>query len=191
MLDSRIFREENGKQLSGLMFPVIVHNYYYFLTQLVIYEDGMIDCWGLMDKTEFLQKLNSGWIRIDLPDNVDLYMGLSKIEVNSFTPEKDVNDFILEVDEAQLELAGMKSNRMIAIDLFKKYLLNDSEQNFSSLSKTFEKLPKHKKALFEYYEKDELYQLMINDFEKYTTDRRISILNDYFEDEWNEIDFNK
>ena len=34
----------------------------YFLTDLKVYADGMIDCWGLVDFTTFRQKVASGWV---------------------------------------------------------------------------------------------------------------------------------
>ncbi|MFF9765217.1 NADAR family protein [Streptomyces sp. NPDC014636] len=40
----------------------------YFLTDLFIYADGLVDCWGLVTLDEFEQKLRSGWVATSLPD---------------------------------------------------------------------------------------------------------------------------
>ncbi|MFE2151310.1 NADAR family protein [Streptomyces lavendulae] len=40
----------------------------YFLTDLFIYADGLVDCWELVTLDEFEQKLRCGWVATDLPD---------------------------------------------------------------------------------------------------------------------------
>ncbi len=183
----RIYRDVNGKQVEGKVFWVIVNNFNYWLAQLVVYGDGMVDCWGLMNKKELLEKLHSGWIRIDLPDDCDLFIGLSRVSIKEFFPEKNIEDFIKELDEAILELSGQKSNRFLCIELFKKYLLDSNSYNFNELKDKFDKLPKHSRVLFEYvYHKDPLYKLMNGQIEKFDIEGRRFMLNDYFEGEWNE-----
>ncbi|MFI6689810.1 NADAR family protein [Streptomyces sp. NPDC050485] len=43
----------------------------YFLTDLFIYADGLIDCWGLVTVEEFQEKLRSGWVATTLPDGAE------------------------------------------------------------------------------------------------------------------------
>ncbi|MFI6350363.1 NADAR family protein [Streptomyces sp. NPDC050560] len=40
----------------------------YFLTDLFIYADGLVDCWGLVTVEEFEEKLRSGWVATELPE---------------------------------------------------------------------------------------------------------------------------
>ncbi|MFI8102139.1 NADAR family protein [Streptomyces sp. NPDC086023] len=40
----------------------------YFLTDLFIYADGLIDCWGLVTVEEFEEKLRTGWVATNLPE---------------------------------------------------------------------------------------------------------------------------
>ncbi|MDX2293602.1 MULTISPECIES: NADAR family protein [Streptomyces] len=40
----------------------------YFLTDLFIYADGIVDCWDLVTLDEFEKKLRSGWVATGLPD---------------------------------------------------------------------------------------------------------------------------
>ncbi|MFJ3901681.1 NADAR family protein [Streptomyces sp. NPDC090025] len=40
----------------------------YFLTDLLIYADGVVDCWDLVTLDEFEKKLRSGWVATRLPD---------------------------------------------------------------------------------------------------------------------------
>ncbi|MFF4323506.1 NADAR family protein [Streptomyces sp. NPDC001568] len=40
----------------------------YFLTDLFIYADGLVDCWELVTLDEFEEKLRSGWVATHLPE---------------------------------------------------------------------------------------------------------------------------
>ncbi|MFD8012558.1 NADAR family protein [Streptomyces sp. NPDC058955] len=40
----------------------------YFLTDLFIYADGLVDCWELVTLDEFEKKLRSGWVATSFPD---------------------------------------------------------------------------------------------------------------------------
>ncbi|MFF5705591.1 NADAR family protein [Streptomyces sp. NPDC012794] len=40
----------------------------YFLTDLFIYADGLVDCWELVTLDEFERKLRRGWVATSLPD---------------------------------------------------------------------------------------------------------------------------
>ncbi|MEU3561851.1 hypothetical protein [Kitasatospora sp. NPDC006786] len=40
----------------------------YFLTDLLIYADGLIDCWGLVTVEEFAEELRSGWVATTFED---------------------------------------------------------------------------------------------------------------------------
>lgn len=43
--------------LKYVKLPAFICNGSYFLTDLTIYEDGDIDCWGIVSFKEFLQKV--------------------------------------------------------------------------------------------------------------------------------------
>ncbi|MFE4449254.1 NADAR family protein [Streptomyces sp. NPDC056796] len=43
----------------------------YFLTDLFIYADGLIDCWGLVTVEEFQEKLRSGWVATTFPEGAE------------------------------------------------------------------------------------------------------------------------
>ncbi|MET9607295.1 NADAR family protein [Streptomyces sp. NPDC006512] len=69
----------NGKQIThrtadGVRIPgtwrhaFICNGGSYFLTDLFIYADGLIDCWGLVTLEEFEEKLRTGWVATTLPE---------------------------------------------------------------------------------------------------------------------------
>jgi hypothetical protein len=52
-----------------------VHNGSYFATTIKVYEDRMVDCWGLMTSEEFKAKVESGWIVSSLPERAQITIG--------------------------------------------------------------------------------------------------------------------
>ena len=62
--------------LRGVVFPGIIKNGRYFLTQFTLFEDGIIDCWGCVDLGLFEEKLNTQWVVPSFPDGN--FAGLSR-----------------------------------------------------------------------------------------------------------------
>lgn len=58
----------DGVRIPGTWRPAFIRNGPYHLTELFIYADGMIDCWGLVTFEEFEEKLQTGWVATSLPD---------------------------------------------------------------------------------------------------------------------------
>lgn len=70
------------RTLKGVSFPAIIHNGSYFLSDLYIYEDGVVDCWGGVDLNLFREKVSSGWVKTSIPNGADLHidsLGLIRI----------------------------------------------------------------------------------------------------------------
>ncbi|MEU0459294.1 NADAR family protein [Streptomyces sp. NPDC006129] len=69
MIGNRItYRTADGRRVPGTWRPAFIRNGDYFLTDLFVYADGLIDCWGLVTLEEFEEKLRSGWVATRLPD---------------------------------------------------------------------------------------------------------------------------
>ncbi|HMR09474.1 MAG TPA: hypothetical protein PKA88_27030, partial [Polyangiaceae bacterium] len=56
----------------GLATPAFIHNSSYFLVNLQVYEDGLVNCWELLDLKLFEKKLDEGWVVPGVPDGEDL-----------------------------------------------------------------------------------------------------------------------
>ncbi|MDQ1007433.1 ribA/ribD-fused uncharacterized protein [Streptomyces sp. V4I23] len=61
-------RMADGVRVPGTWRHAFIRNGDYFLTDLFIYADGLVDCWGLVTLDEFEQKLRSGWVATELPE---------------------------------------------------------------------------------------------------------------------------
>ncbi|MYV61940.1 DUF1768 domain-containing protein, partial [Streptomyces sp. SID4931] len=72
MIGRRItYRIADGVRIPGTWRHAFIRNGRYFLTDLFIYADGLIDCWGLVTIEEFEEKLRTGWVATTLPDGAE------------------------------------------------------------------------------------------------------------------------
>jgi hypothetical protein len=60
------------RRLRGCAFPGIIRNGGYFLTDLEVFEDGIINCWEMVDLPLFQQKLEARWIVTSIPAGKEL-----------------------------------------------------------------------------------------------------------------------
>jgi len=193
-LRNKIYRESDGEKIYGEVFYGFVNNFNYYFTEITVFSDGMIRCWELMNLSEFKKKLNSGWIKINLPTDSEFHIhSLGTIKLSEFIPAKTNEDFIKEIEDTIIELSGGKGRRTKCVELFKQYLLNDNKQNYLKLKKGFIDLPSHQKLLFEMVDyKDPLIEMMEKENEeKFTQEQRKFMLNDYFYEDWNKQEFIK
>ena len=58
--------------ISGVSIPAFIHNGMYYKTNLDVFQDGIIDAWGMVDIDFFKQKIQNGWIRATVPNGADL-----------------------------------------------------------------------------------------------------------------------
>jgi predicted NAD-dependent protein-ADP-ribosyltransferase YbiA (DUF1768 family) len=65
------YRTADGVRIPGTWRHVFIRNGKYFLADLFIYADGLIDCWGLVTIEEFEEKLRTGWVATSLPEGAE------------------------------------------------------------------------------------------------------------------------
>ncbi|MCX4820263.1 NADAR family protein [Streptomyces sp. NBC_01142] len=69
MIGNKItYRMADGIRIPGTWRHAFIRNGDYHLTDLFIYADGLIDCWGLVTLDEFEKKLRCGRVATELPD---------------------------------------------------------------------------------------------------------------------------
>jgi len=179
-------RIKGEKTINGIVIPVITYNAgCYFLTQMEIYADGLILCWGSTDIEGLKKHLETGFIVVDLPPGslLQLNSNWGIIEVSKFDCYKSKEDFIKEVEDIINDLNGRINRINTCRELFKYYLINPSENNFELLRNAFQDLPGNHKVIMDYVDyKDPLVGLMTRG-ETFTKEQRYYILDDYFEGE--------
>jgi len=134
---------KNKEIIKGIGLPAFIHNFDYQQVLIKIYEDGLIDCWELVDFDGFKKKVESGWVVTQLPDDSEvscthLYFGLHKFETYI-----EVTEFLKEVKDTIKLLQGEKTSQDYCIEAFEQYLTDPSSSNRINLEKKYKEVPEH------------------------------------------------
>jgi hypothetical protein len=60
------------KKIEGTKIPGIIYNCHYYYADIEVYEDGMVNCWELVDLDGLKEKLNSNWLVPYIPEKGQL-----------------------------------------------------------------------------------------------------------------------
>ncbi|MFD7547662.1 NADAR family protein [Streptomyces sp. NPDC059578] len=144
MIGNRItHRTADGVRIPGTWRHAFIRNGdRYFLTDLFIYADGLIDCWGLVTVEEFDEKLRAGWVATSFPEGGEA----SAHELADWTfsePESRLTPELLaaEVRDAIDQLNGRPDSTdrcLLAVDAF---LADRTEENRAAARAAFLAVP--------------------------------------------------
>ncbi|WP_426430099.1 DUF7638 domain-containing protein [Winogradskyella sp. HB-48] len=138
------YRIENDKLIKGISLPVFIHNLHYHLTDIHIYEDGKIDCWELVDFDGFIKKIQSGWIKTNLPKGEKVFaFPLGNFQTKEFNANRTENDLIKEVRDIIDRFQGKKTAEQFCIDAFKNFVEKPTIENRNELKRTYELVAAH------------------------------------------------
>lgn len=140
----RTWRNVDGQRIEGTWRHAFIHNGNYFLTDLLIYADGMVDCWGLETLEGFADKLASGWVATDLPEgaqaSVHHLASWKFAEPKTWlTPEMLLGEVRDDIDN----LNGRPDSTgrcLAAVDVFRD---QPSEANRAAVREAYEAIPEH------------------------------------------------
>jgi hypothetical protein len=140
----RVYREDrDGNIIRGVGLPAFIHNLTYHQTIIEVYEDGIIDCWGLVTLEEFKRKVSQGWVVTQIPEGGrihchHLYDGYSNLKY--FVK---IEEFIKEVEDTINRLQKKKTVKDICLEAFSVFLLKPTPKNRRKLQKAYEDIPEH------------------------------------------------
>jgi len=84
---------ERQRILEGRFIPAVINNGgSHFFINLEVFEDGLIDCWEMVDLDLFKGKLNSGWVSPLIPNGKELsihHLGSWKVKNGHWLFSKD------------------------------------------------------------------------------------------------------
>lgn len=60
-------KSESRGTRRGWCMPTVIHNWHHHCAKLLVFEDGVIDCWGGLDISLFREKLTTHWIATSVP----------------------------------------------------------------------------------------------------------------------------
>jgi hypothetical protein len=140
----RTYRIADGKRIDGVFFLAFIHNGGYHLSPISVYQDGMIDCWGLVDYEGFKEKVRSGWVVTQPPEGAD-------ITVTFLAAFKGVNasywinpeELIKEVADEIEELNQRPSSAKKCGDAYARFQENPTKETRENLRRAYEAMPEH------------------------------------------------
>ncbi|MGE7439471.1 NADAR family protein [Kitasatospora sp. NPDC001175] len=141
----RTFRHADGERIPGTWRHVFIRNGGdYFLTDLLIYADGLVDCWGLVTVEELAEKLRSGWVATTLEDGARAsahHVAAWKFaEVQSWTtPEELLGEVRDEIDR----LNGRPDSTGRCLAAVTVFRAEPSEEQRAALREAYLAIPEH------------------------------------------------
>jgi hypothetical protein len=139
-----VYRNENDETIYGKSRFVYIKNLSYYLTEMKIYSDGMIDCWGLMNLDEFKQKLESGWVTLSIPEGatVDIHM-LSSLKISEADNYISDKEFLKEIQDIIADLNDEPTSLELCRSSYERYLNNQTAENKKKLRQAYYAMPEH------------------------------------------------
>jgi hypothetical protein len=140
----QISRTVDGREIPGTFLSAYIHNGPYYLTEIKIYQDGMIDCWELVDFEGFKAKVASGWVVTTLPEGAHVSIhGLGRLiatSVDTFAPEAE---FIKEVADEIDRLNDRPNSADKCEAALARFEAEQSEEARDALRLAYEAVPAH------------------------------------------------
>ncbi|HEX8868394.1 MAG TPA: hypothetical protein VF821_22235, partial [Lentzea sp.] len=116
----------------------------YFLTDLLIYADGMVDCWGLVTLDEFAAVLASGKVATELPEGAEasaLHLGAWKFAEPQSWITADA--LLAEVRDDVDQLAGRPDSTARCLAAVEVFLAEQTEENREKVRDAYLAIPEH------------------------------------------------
>jgi predicted NAD-dependent protein-ADP-ribosyltransferase YbiA (DUF1768 family) len=144
---SRTSREVDGETVDGSWRHIFINNGgSYHLTDLLVYADGLVDCWGLVTLEELRDKLRTGWVATTFAEGARA----SAHEVASWT-FTDVESWVTadelyaEVVDQIATLNGGLDSTGRCLEALDVYLADPTEPNRKLLEAAYGDIPEHRR----------------------------------------------
>jgi hypothetical protein len=139
-----VTRRADRETIPGVTRLVFIHNGPFFLTDLGIYRDGLIDCWGLVDFDEFCEKVRSGWVVTSPPDGAEVSIShLATFTAREVRYAITGDDLIGEVRDAIEDLNDRPTSSEICRNAFDAFNENPTDEAQYELKRAYEAVPTH------------------------------------------------
>lgn len=142
---NKIYRIHNGEMIVGISLTAFIYNFHFYVTQIKIYKDGKIDCWGLVDFEEFKKKVRSGWVTPTPKEGGRVGMGLGNMFFTATNVKSDVEpeEFIKQVEDELRRLNNFQTSAEICRVALVAFKDNPTPENKEDLRLAYEDVPKH------------------------------------------------
>ncbi|BBA96583.1 hypothetical protein RVR_1941 [Actinacidiphila reveromycinica] len=158
-------RTADGVRIPGTWRHAFIRNGGgYYLTDLFIYADGLVDCWGLVTVEEFAEKLSSGWVATELPEGAEAsaHMLASWKFADPLT-WLTAEELLAEVRDTIEELNGRPDSTDRCLAAVDAFLADPTEAHRAALRAAYLAIPAHQRqfALSDMDRKDWPLQALI------------------------------
>ena len=141
---NKISRIQDGVEIPGMSTWAFIHNGWYFVSELRVYQDGMIDCWDLVNFEGFKQKIAEGWIVTTLPNNALVAVSrLGRFTATEVQTGLREEEFIKEVVDVIETLNGRPTSMDKCVKAFQRFQEEQSEEAIQHLKESYEAVPDH------------------------------------------------
>ncbi|MFD5198963.1 NADAR family protein [Streptomyces sp. NPDC058375] len=148
MIGQRItHRTADGVRIPGTWRHAFINNGgTYYLTDLFIYADGLIDCWGLVTVEEFERKLRTGWVATHLPEGAEASAhGLAAWTFGETHARLTPELLLAEVRDTLDELNGRPDSTGRCLAAVDAFLADRSEANRAAVRAAYLAVPETKR----------------------------------------------
>lgn len=139
------YRVVDGEQIPGTWRHVFIRNAgTYFLADLVIYADGLIDCWDHVDLDGLRERLKSGWVATQFPKGGQA----SAHHLATWTFAKpqswiSPDDLLLEVADTIEQLNGRPDSTDRCLEAVEVFRRERTEANRRAIRDAYFAIPRH------------------------------------------------
>lgn len=143
--NNRTYRVVDGERIEGTWRHVFIKNGgTYFLADLLIYADGMVDAWEPLDFDGFCAKVRSGWVATSItpgaPASAHNLAGWTMTEPwGTVTAE----ELIGEVRDEIARLRGEPTSEDRCRDAVRAYIAAPAPERLEELSAAYQAVPEH------------------------------------------------
>lgn len=144
-IGQRTWRNVDGERIEGTWRHAFIRNGRdYHLTDLFIYADGMVDCWGLVTLDEFEGKLASGWVATTLDEGARAsahHLASWKLAEPQMgmTPQQLLGEVRDTIDHLNRR-PDSTQRCLAAVEVFRS---EPTEENRAALRELYEAIPEH------------------------------------------------
>lgn len=160
------FRDVDGVRIPGTWLQAFIHNMNYYVVELKIYQDSMIDCWGLVTFDQFKAKVRQGWVVTQPPEGARIGMMTSGtfFTATNVSASVEPDEFIKQVEDEIRLLNGKPDTLTLAHKALEAYHADRTESAKAALRAAYEAVPKHRRIyLGDMESRDYEYQLILNE----------------------------
>lgn len=125
------------RTIEGTQIPGIIKNMQYFYINLDVYEDGMVNCWELVDLEKLKEKLRINWLVTSIPNGETISIhGLGSYKIEAANWHYDKKSYYKYIEKTITRL-NPKLNNIYTISKEEKELQEKRRISYSPRAKDF------------------------------------------------------